>query len=960
GGGGGNGGEGGDGADGGAGGGGGGAFEIYVKGILAIGSADFDARGGDAHFGEGGDAGLGGVGGGRGGSAGDGGTAGVYISPNMFFINSTGGTEGGDGQAGDRAEGSGDDGTSRLGEFEGRGGGRGDGVAGGDAGGGNDGGDSESDRAGNGADGQDGGDGGDGARGGVGGNSGAGAGGAGGTIKLFGSSLLLNFNGTQNAVDLFAAGGTGADAGNQFDIDAGGDGRILLGDNDTSDEAANLLSDLSHSSFVGPRATNPFLHGDLGTNSETPYIPNLLGGAAVYGFLDGVTIDEIDFDPQSAAIDGPDQDALIAVMRLPGGLADIGLDEHPSAIEFTGHDLILIANVTELNLALPKVGIGVHSDGTTTQSDQTQLAFDDIDRSTSGPQTVTALNAGQIWVTTVPTTPSTTVRVNVSIAADSSERGSVTELESAVLGVDGSDQIQYLTATVPDQGSVGVATADSVFSGFSEVTTGPRGEIYAISESRDALVVLDGSSSRVSQVIEQNLDGATYLSNLRNLILNERGNLIYAQTSTDSVAVFTRDLDTGIVSFLSTQELDRGLTPFTVQPIVEVQQLDIETALGVALVNFRLENPNTGEVLYRVKGFTLNQDTGEFTAIPDSSSDVLGHEGEIDSDPDETFVDLVHDGSLSFYLLSEQAGVTTLRALDFTLDEISVLVSETADATLQFNNADRLIVTEPAPDENGQTVQNIHLLGEQENFVTTLQRRLLSITQLQRVSNGIAGVTGLLSPVDLQESVDRNFATIVGRDGDSLIVVRLDGTGAMTQRLRNNSAGVTDFVQPVSITDGASGGGLVAATLGDENTLGGLVVFNSVTEVGNATIERDGEREPLGSTLFVLPDSFGESQSVIDRWRIYVNNRIIPDVFPVEIVPVILERDGDDWTITGVGAPRRNPTNGPAISNSTSSRVAATRLASTSAGTRTNSFRGRMPALWTLPPNRVMKSSGWT
>jgi hypothetical protein len=110
----------------------------------------------------------------------------------------------------------------------------------------------------------------------------------------------------------------------------------------------------------------------------------------------------------------------------------------------------------------------------------------------------------------------------------------------------------------------------------------------------------------------------------------------------------------------------------------------------------------------------------------------------------------------------------------------------------------------------------------------------------------------------------------------------------------------------VEITNGAAGGNLVVATLGDSTTFGGLVSLGTVSELGNAPIERSGQL-PTQSQFFVLPDSFGSSDSVIGAWRFMPSVDSFQDAFPTDITPFLLERNEstDTWTITGVGRTRR-------------------------------------------------------
>ena len=387
-----------------------------------------------------------------------------------------------------------------------------------------------------------------------------------------GSSLVLNVSGAQDAVDVFAAGGLGS---NRLQTVSDGDnGRILVGDNDNVSDIASLDPDIDSAAIQeisGPTAVNPFLHGDIGLGAATPFIPNLIGGSQIFGFLDGITLQEIDFNPQTTEIDAPQEDALLAVLRLPGGLADIGLGDHPSAINFTGYDWVLVANATGQNLPRPKLSIGVHSNSTSQQADLVSLAFDDIDSATDGPVTLSALNAGQVWVTLIPNDgTSQSVRVNASVAGDNSinstgdQIGSVINLSGSLLGTNGSDQVDYVTSAPVAANSNGIARAEATFGGFKELVAGTSGELYALAEDRNALVVIDGIDFDVLQVIENNFDGVSGFQAIGDLSVDQFGDFVRVRTGERGIATFARDSATGELSLLQIQKIDADpLDPFS-------------------------------------------------------------------------------------------------------------------------------------------------------------------------------------------------------------------------------------------------------------------------------------------------------------------------------------------------------------------------------------------------------------
>ncbi len=174
-----------------------------------------------------------------------------------------------------------------------------------------------------GAAGGDGGDGGDGA------NGGDGARGAGGTIKLKGS--------------VTGAGGATIDTGPGLGTGGnGGDGRFLFGSNTAGGLPAALFG-AQQTAFAGTRGVNPFI---LGGALETPFIPDLFGGAELFGRL-GLDANAADF---AAVRGGAPADAVAALFRMdigPAGFAD----------DFLGFDMLLMLNLTGGALLNPLLGI---------------------------------------------------------------------------------------------------------------------------------------------------------------------------------------------------------------------------------------------------------------------------------------------------------------------------------------------------------------------------------------------------------------------------------------------------------------------------------------------------------------------------------------------------------------------------------------------------------------------------
>lgn len=339
------GGDGRSGGNGGLGGGGGGAFELVALGRLAV-DGGFRARGGD----------------GQGGSPGAPGGGGWPAGP--WSVGGDG-EDGGDG-TGAESGGNGGDGGGYIGvtgpyeplpgspgwngafDFKGGAGGGGGGATGAD--------------------------GGLGGSGGAGGAGGSGGGGAGGTIKLKGSVV------TAGGAAIDTRGGAGA-----------GNGRFLYGSNTAGGLPSAVLS--THvSTFSGPMGSNPFI---LGGVTETPYMPDLAGGAELFGRLDGLDATAGEFAGLYSAAPA---DAVAALMRL-----DMGPTSY--AFDFTGFDMLLMLNLSDQTLYDPMLGVDPLESDPIFRVDLLQggYAANPLFGGT-GPSSLDSLDAFDVYATLIPET----------------------------------------------------------------------------------------------------------------------------------------------------------------------------------------------------------------------------------------------------------------------------------------------------------------------------------------------------------------------------------------------------------------------------------------------------------------------------------------------------------------------------------------------------------------------------
>ncbi|MEM6682574.1 MAG: VPLPA-CTERM sorting domain-containing protein, partial [Pseudomonadota bacterium] len=168
--------------------------------------------------------------------------------------------------------------------------------------------------------------------GGTGGDGGQGGGGAGGTVKVFGS-----------VVD--ASGSVINAQGGGLSPFRGELGRFVLGNNTSSDAPIGIAAVTQ--SFDGARGMNIFTQ-DL---AETPFIPDLVDGAELFGLLDDVTAQDTFF---SALQSGSPNNAIGAVLRV-----DIGPGPGYND-DYTGFDMLLMLALGDTAINAPTLGFDPH------------------------------------------------------------------------------------------------------------------------------------------------------------------------------------------------------------------------------------------------------------------------------------------------------------------------------------------------------------------------------------------------------------------------------------------------------------------------------------------------------------------------------------------------------------------------------------------------------------------------
>lgn len=240
-----------------------------------------------------------------------------------------------------------------------------------------------------------GGDGGHGGYGAPGGNGGNGAGGAGGTIML--NASVVRHNGLTVNV-LGGSGGGGGGLPPTYPAPAGSNGRLVIGSNAPFDfGTVGFVGGGGHGGgtpasaefYAGRTGVNPYITGA----PNTPYVPNLVGGAEVYGLLSLTS----QSDEVTPLLGTPPAGAVAELLRLsigPGGYAQ----------PFSGYDMLLYVNLSARALSNPSLGIdpqGNASDWLVPLS-QGGLAHDPVFGGDASPSLLDVLGGHRIYATLIP------------------------------------------------------------------------------------------------------------------------------------------------------------------------------------------------------------------------------------------------------------------------------------------------------------------------------------------------------------------------------------------------------------------------------------------------------------------------------------------------------------------------------------------------------------------------------
>ncbi|MEJ2392689.1 MAG: hypothetical protein P8019_14980, partial [Gammaproteobacteria bacterium] len=342
----------------------------------------------------------------------------------------------------------------------------------------------------------------------------------------------------------------------------GGKGRLILGSNtSTSDIPGNRIGtstpyilNVADLLAEGLRADNPFLSDALPTDLQsTPYIAAVTGGAELYGLLENPLPGAGLFDdPRTETItEGPftaPANALAAVLRL-----DLG--PGPFAENYTGFDMLLFVNLSDIALSNPSIGVNESATDLLTGGFRTDPLFG----GSGGPQDLNVLEPGAVWATLIPESEGLTLNASIG----ESVPGSIQDIVDKGLVV---DTPLFITAVRPDLG------VESDLRGFDAIAASPDGkQIYGVSSEQDGLVVVNTEDGSQRQLFKDGFAGVDGLAGASDVAISANGKQVYVVSTGDQkIALFYRDVNTGNLFFGGAVGERNGADVFrtvTVEPI---------------------------------------------------------------------------------------------------------------------------------------------------------------------------------------------------------------------------------------------------------------------------------------------------------------------------------------------------------------------------------------------------------
>lgn len=628
---------------------------------------------------------------------------------------------------------------------------------------------------GNGGTGGTGANGGHGGAGGRGGNGGGGGGGAGGTIKL--AASVLDLAGTSINV----GGGAGANGAT-----GGGGGRVIQTTNEPTGSGATTTGAQNVRDGSDERATvNPYVK-QTGGSLSTPYLADVQGRADSFGLLDGVSKSNLSFAAVasngvtgSSTIPDANKNALAAVIRVPADSLRLATDA------YDGYDLLVFVNLSDtMALGNPQLGVAANSLTPDLKALQVYAATgagdlnavlggQAIDHASADYKNLGALDAGKVWATLVPKTTPLGMKASVEFAGRtfSVEAGSMT-----------ANSVYFINYTAQAG-----TTAGTDLPALTQMVTSPAADklVYAISPDSKALVVLNPGDLSERQMLRNGYNGVSGLDGVSSLALSGNGSFVITGSSAANggLTVFQRD-GWGNLSFVATQP-----------------------HLGQATWTAVATSPAAPQAVFSVGS----------GGVAKTVLDASGH-------PTLATTNAAVTGD---HIAASQDG-RLLYVSDSSHDRLVVLDAATLQELQRFDGAlglDGASAIEVSADDG-----SVYLACTDGDRLAVFTRSSNGLALVQVVNNLSQGVRGLDGAADLALTPDQRLLLVASAEDNSVAVFARDaasGTLSFLQRLRNGVDGLSGLNSPLSIATSADGSQVYVGAAGTGTQPAGVVTLGN-------------------------------------------------------------------------------------------------------------------------------------
>ncbi|MCU0962414.1 MAG: PKD domain-containing protein [Pirellulaceae bacterium] len=449
--------------------------------------------------------------------------------------------------------------------------------------------------------------------------------------------------------------------------------------------------------------------------------------------------------------------------------------------------MVVVVNVTNLNLPLPRLGLLLPG------GEQLDFAQDLALAGLGDTTALASLPAGAAWATLVPETEELTVNASLTFGGPDDP---TTPLVQAALNRGTAEfVVSFVSARKPSLGT------DTDIQGFEAIAISPDGQhVYGVDGGHNALVVVNTQGLTQRQLLKEGLHdpaGATVhgLAGATDIALAGDRDVYVVSPAQHSVAIFTRDAVTGDLSFRGTVTTPGQDVFDTLALSPDDAQLYVAGEDGIAIYNRDL----AGDLTPSDRTLTTPIAFAGVSGLSELAPSADGRFLYAVSPASNTL--LVLDGTSLIEVHRFEGGIYGLTgATDVTVSRDDRFVYVTA--------------------ENGHTL-SVFRRGLDDD-----------VSHFQTLANGVAGVRGMAGPSDVALTPDQSFVLVSGALSDAVAVFQHDAETeklAFVQVLRNNIGGVNALESPRAIATTPAGaqtpGHALVGSGGDSMSLGGLALL---------------------------------------------------------------------------------------------------------------------------------------